>query len=99
MANNTFKVTAEITKRLDGKDTNLKAFASLTINDSFAVYGVKVIEKEDGELFVAMPSRSYEVSKGKKKEIKFSDICFPCTKLARKIINDAVLSAYNSDED
>ena len=99
MATKTFNVTAKITNRFDDEDSNLKAYASITINDSFAVYGVKVIEKEGGDLFVAMPSRAYEKGKGKKKEKAYSDICFPCTKAARKAVVDAVISAYDDDTD
>ena len=99
MATKTITATAKITKKIDDDDSNLKAYASLTINDSFVVYGVKVIEKENGGLFVGMPSIRYEAGKGKKKETKYSDICFPCTKSARKIVTEAVLEAYNSSEE
>ena len=37
-------------------DDKLKAFASMTFNDSFVVRGLKIIEGTNG-MFVAMPSR------------------------------------------
>ncbi len=97
MAKGSIKVTAKITKRIDG-DSSLLAYASITINDSFVVYGVKLIEKQDGTQFVAMPSNSYEKKNGRKTETKYADICFPCTKEARKAITEAVFEAYDSEE-
>lgn len=95
MAKSTLKVTAEITHIPEEKGSVL-AYASITIADSFVVYGVKLIETKD-KTFVAMPSRSYEQTKGKKKETKYTDICFPITKEFRKAIEDAVIEAYNDE--
>ena len=38
------------------KESNLKAVASITIDDDFVVHDIKVVEGEKG-LFIAMPSR------------------------------------------
>ena len=69
--------------RLDG---NCRAHASVNINGSFAVRGVKVIESSKG-LFVSMPS--YRAGNG-----EYKDICFPITQECRKRLNDAVIGAY-----
>ncbi len=62
------------------------AFASVTIDDMFAVNNIRVVNSEKG-LFVAMPQ--VKDSKG-----EYRDICFPVTAEMRKLLNDAVLGAY-----
>jgi len=64
------------------------AFASVTINDMFAVRGIKVVNGENG-IFAAMPSM--KDGKG-----GYQDVCFPTTKELRAEINSAVLEAYNT---
>lgn len=64
------------------------AFASVTINDCFAVTGIKVMEGDKGP-FVAMPST-------KDREGNFRDICFPTTKELRAELSASVMEAYNA---
>lgn len=66
---------------------NLLSFASVTINDCFAVNGVKVTSGEKG-LLVNMPST--KDSKG-----KYRDVCFPVTAEFRQQINRTVLEEYS----
>jgi len=68
--------------------SNTVAFASVTINDVFAVRGIKVLSGENG-LFAAMPSM--KDGKG-----GYQDVCFPTTKELRAEINSAVVGAYNA---
>ncbi len=63
-----------------------RALASVNLNGSFAIRGLKVMEGTNG-LFVSMPS--YRTGNG-----EYKDICFPCTKEARSQLNEAVLNAY-----
>lgn len=65
---------------------NTVGFASVTINDMFAVHGIRVMNGEKG-LFAAMPSA--KDSKG-----EYRDICFPVTADLRRQLNSAVLDAY-----
>jgi len=46
---------AKMTK-LDKKDSSLKAFANVVLDDKLLLKGVKVVEGKDG-LFVAMPQQ------------------------------------------
>ncbi len=62
------------------------AFASVTINDMFAVTNIRVVNSEKG-LFVAMPQVKDQKS-------EYRDICFPVTAEMRKLLNDAILGAY-----
>lgn len=81
------KIT-DIRIRIVKKDDNkLKAVASLTIDDCFAVHDIKVIEGNQG-LFVAMPSR-------KTPEGSFKDIVHPLDTGTREEITKLVLDEYN----
>lgn len=64
----------------------MKAIVSVTLDDSFVIHDVKVVEGHNG-LFVAMPSR-------KTPDGEFRDIAHPITSSARELIQTAVLQAY-----
>ncbi|MCL6636001.1 MAG: septation regulator SpoVG [Peptococcaceae bacterium] len=65
----------------------MKAIVSVTLDDSFVIHDVKVVEGHKG-LFVAMPSR-------KTPDGEFRDIAHPITPSARELIQSAVLQAYS----
>lgn len=65
---------------------NIKATASITIEDCFVVKGIKILEGKNG-LFSAMPSRKTPTG-------EYKDMCFPITAEARATINDEILRAY-----
>ncbi len=67
---------------------NLKAYATVTLDESFVVHGIKVLEGENG-LWVSMPA-----SKNKKGEYK--DVFHPITKDSRESLVNAVIQAYES---
>jgi stage V sporulation protein G len=69
------------------QDGKMKAIVSVTLDDSFVIHDVKVIEGQNG-LFVAMPSR-------KMPDGEFRDIAHPICSSAREIIQNAVLKAYD----
>lgn len=66
---------------------NVKAYASINLNDCFAIRNVKVVDSSKG-LFIAMPN--YKTGNG-----EYKDICFPVTKEFREQLNNAVIDAYN----
>ncbi len=69
------------------EDNNkLKAFATITIDNSFVVRGLKIIEGTKGR-FVAMPSM-------KKKDGTYQDIAHPINNDARMMIEQEVFKAY-----
>lgn len=72
--------------RVEKEGSKLKAFADLSIGDSFIVKGFKVMEGENG-LFVGMPSQPG-------KDGKWYDAAFPTTKEKRQEISELILSAY-----
>lgn len=65
---------------------NLRAYATVTLDDAYVVHGLKVMEGESG-LWVSMPA-----SKNKKGE--FKDIFHPINKEAREVLVNAVIGAY-----
>ena len=67
-------------------DEKLKAFVSITLNDSFVVRGLKVIKGNTG-LFVAMPSR-------KRPDGQHQDLAHPINDITRKYLTDKVMCEY-----
>lgn len=80
------KVEARITLLADSTNA-VKALANITIENSFVVTGIRVIESQNGSFFCSMPSR-------KMPNGEYKDICFPITAEARTMINDEILKAY-----
>ncbi len=70
-------------------DNRLRAIASITIDDCFAVHELRVIEGKDG-LFVAMPS--HKTSSG-----TFKDVAHPINVETRKMIEEAVIAKYQEE--
>lgn len=64
----------------------VKGIASITIDDSFVVHNIKIIETQSG-LYVTMPSRRTPVG-------EFKDIVHPINSETREIIQKAVLNEY-----
>ncbi len=67
------------------KPGTLKGFASVTIDEQFAINGIRIVEGEYGP-FLSMPS--------KKVGEDYEDICFPVTKECRDKLHEAVINAY-----
>lgn len=66
--------------------SQMKAIATITIDDAFVIHDIKVIEGNKG-LFIAMPSR-------KLKDNTFVDVAHPINKDTRAKIQAAILDAY-----
>jgi len=70
-------------------DDKLKAFVSITLNDSFVIRGLKVIRGNSG-LFVAMPSR-------KRPDGQHQDLAHPINDVTRKYLTERVMTEYESE--
>ena len=70
-------------------DDKLKAFVSITLNDSFVVRGLKIIKGNSG-LFVAMPSR-------KRPDGQHQDLAHPINDPTRKYLTEKVMAAYDRE--
>ena len=69
----------------------MKAVASVTFDNAFAVHDVKVIEGPE-KLFVAMPSR-------RPPDGEYRDIAHPINSDMRNMLESKVLAAYDAIED
>jgi len=67
-------------------DAKLRAYVDITIEDSFVIHGLKVIEGKNGK-FVAMPSR-------KMPNGEYKDIAHPILTDVRNDITNSVLAKY-----
>jgi len=70
-------------------DEKLKAFVSITLNDSFVVRGLKIIKGNSG-LFVAMPSR-------KRPDGQHQDLAHPINDVTRKYLTEKVMAEYERE--
>ena len=69
------------------EDERLKGFASIILNDEFAVCDLKIINGNKG-LFVAMPSR-------RRRDGSFHDVAHPIVSTLREQIESVVLGEYH----
>ncbi|MCC6348347.1 MAG: septation protein SpoVG family protein [Candidatus Eisenbacteria bacterium] len=70
-------------------DEKLKAFVSITLNNSFVVRGLKII-RGNRELFVAMPSR-------KRPDGQHQDLAHPINDATRKYLHETVMAEYQRE--
>ncbi len=80
----------DVRLRKVNSENRMKAVASVTFDNEFAVHDIKVIESQNG-LFIAMPSR-------KTPSGEFKDIAHPINAETREKIQAAVLEAYEAPE-
>jgi len=73
------------------EDAKLKAFASITLDDSFVIRGLKIIEGKTGT-FVAMPSR-------RRKDGEYQDIAHPINNEAREEMERIILAEYRKEQE
>ena len=78
----------DVRLRKVNSENRMKAVASITFDNEFAVHDIKVIESQNG-LFIAMPSR-------KTPNGEFKDIAHPINPETREKIQNAILEAYNA---
>jgi stage V sporulation protein G len=69
----------------------MKAVASVTVDEAFAIHGVKLIETANGR-FASMPN---EIRKDKDGNEVHRDVCHPVSSSARKELEDALFAAYD----
>lgn len=65
----------------------IRGYATITIDGSFVVRGIKIIQGDDGHLFTAMPSR-------KRPDGTHQDIAHPISNESRLLVEEAVQAEY-----
>lgn len=68
------------------KNDKLKAFINITIDESFCITGLRLIESEKG-LFVSMPARKTNTH-------EYKDTVYPITKECNDYVQKTVIEAY-----
>ena len=81
-------IKAKLVKAFDSG--NIKAVFDVTLDDKFAIHGVKLMKSPKGD-FVSMPSTSY---KNKNGETKYDDVAHPLDAATRSQLYRAVADAY-----
>ena len=79
------------------RKSNIKAMASVVFGDSFKVENIAVVERKDGELFVAMPQFRSN-SKDQYGHDVYKSVCNPITKEFRQELVDNILATYASEQ-
>lgn len=72
-------------RKLD-TDSKLKAYVTITFDDSFVVHNVKIIDGKNGP-FIAMPSR-------KTRSGEYKDVAHPINSSFRGTMQDDILKEY-----
>ncbi len=73
-------------KLIKNDESKLKAVATLTIDDCFAIHDIKIIKNND-ELFIAMPSKKMPSG-------EYKDVVHPLNTETRSMIQKMVLEQY-----
>ena len=81
-------IKAKLVKAFDSG--NIKAVFDVTLDDKFAIHGVKLMKSPKGD-FVSMPSTSYKTRNG---ETKYDDVAHPLDAATRSAVHRAVSDAY-----
>jgi stage V sporulation protein G len=68
-------------------DERVAAYASITIDDSFVVHGLRVKISKKGDLFLFMPGR-------RRANGTYVDIVLPINNGTRRMIDEKVFAAY-----
>ena len=76
----------DVRVRIVDGNAKMKAVASITLDEAFAIHDIKVIEGEKG-LFIAMPSR-------KATDGEYRDIAHPINSATRERIQTIILDKY-----
>ena len=81
----------DVRLRKVNSENRMKAVASVTFDNEFAVHDIKVIESQNG-LFIAMPSR-------KTPNGEFKDIAHPINTETREMLQKTIIEKYNETEE
>ena len=79
----------DVRMRKVDKEGKMRAVASITIDNEFAVHDIKVIEGEKG-LFIAMPSR-------RTPDGEYKDIAHPINSSSREMLQKLILDKYRAE--
>ena len=70
-----------------------KGLARVSLNDSFVVNNISIMESKDKKLYISMPSKATGTLDENGKP-QYRDICYPVTKEFREILQEKIMTAY-----
>ena len=85
------KITSVRVNKFNKEVTRLRGFASVVIDESFAVHDIRILEGDQG-LYLDMPSR-------KQANGEYRDIAHPINREVRAMFEEVILDAYKKAED
>lgn len=85
------KITSVRVNKFNKEGTRLRGFASVVIDESFAVHDIRILEGDQG-LYLDMPSR-------KQANGEYRDIAHPINREVRSMFEEVILDAYKKAED
>ena len=83
------EITSVKIRKFEKEGSRMKASASVTIDDCFAIHDIRIIDGTNG-LFVAMPNK-----KLKAEDSKYLDIVHPLNQETRDMFTNKILKAYD----
>lgn len=82
------EITRVRVHKVEKEGSRVKGYATITIDDCFAVCNIRIIEGEN-RMFCAMPNEKIG-------DNKFIDVAHPTNKETRELIESKILEEYNN---
>ena len=86
------EITKVSVRKVESSNPKMKGTAYVELDNCFAIESIRIIEKSDGTLFAAMPSK-------KRSDNEFHDICHPINEETRNMFDEAIIDEYNKVSD
>lgn len=86
------KITKVSVRKVENSNPRMKGTAYVELDECFAIENIRIIERQDGTLFAAMPSK--KTASG-----EYKDTCHPINEETRAMFNDAIVEEYNKIKD
>lgn len=81
------KINITEVKIFPANEGKLKAYATMVISGTFIIRDMKIIQSDDGSMFVSMPSR-------RKKDGTFKDVAHPLDQSTRNEIESVIIKEF-----
>lgn len=92
-----YSVKVNEVKQKEGKESNIRGFATLVFGDSFKITNIAILENKDKEqLFVSMP-RYRSSERDENGGTIYKDVCNPITAEFREELYGNILEAYQQE--
>lgn len=83
------KITSVSVHKVEKEDSRMKGVASVTLDDSFVIHDIRIIEGDEG-LFIAMPSRKTQTG-------GYRDIAHPINQEVRQMFEEKIFEEYKKE--